>query len=376
VRLTTVLIGHSHSTQLFGALLIVAAAVPVMAQGQDYTYQTQSNLVTLPTHVQTRRGETLYGLRPEQFVVEDNGIRQAVHVDEDTDLAGLSLVVAVQCSRSAGLEFSKFKGLQAMIEGIVGNAPHEVAIVSYGDEPRLLGNFSGDPAALQLALSKLTPCHDFGAATLDTVNFATHLLERRQNRYRRAILLVSEIRDHGSQASAREAVASLGVTNTVIYSVAYSPTRDELIRDLRGAEDEPSRAPLASPPPVTATPNVSKEPPLVAEQQKAPKPPPLISLPPIFVVPANALRQNAAKELASLSGGEYINFTTERGFDEGLQRFSNLVHNYYLLSFQPRGRPDLGFHSLRVRIPEYPDAVIQTRTGYWSAGTSDAHSAK
>jgi VWFA-related protein len=284
--------------------------------------------------------------------------------------------VAVQCSRSAGVEFSKFKGLQAMIEGIAGDGPHEVAIVSYGDGPRLLGNFSGDPAALQLGLSKLATCHDYGAATLDTVNFATHLLERRQNQYRRAILLVSETRDHGSRASAREAVASLGVTNTVIYSVAYSPTRDELIRDLRGVEDEPSRAPLALPPPVTAASPVSTDQPLVAEQEKAPKPPPLFVLPPIFTVPTNAMRQNAAKELASLSGGEYINFTTQRGFDEGLQRFSNLVHNYYLLSFQPRSKPGPGFHSLRVRVPEYPDAVIQTRTGYWSAETSDVPAAQ
>ena len=83
-RLTTVLIGYSHPRRFSGVLLVVTVAVPLVTQSQDYTYQTQSNLVILPTHVQTRHGETLYGLRPDQFVVEDNGVRQAVRMDEDT----------------------------------------------------------------------------------------------------------------------------------------------------------------------------------------------------------------------------------------------------------------------------------------------------
>ena len=49
----------------------------------------------------------------------------------------------------------------------------------------------------------------------------------------------------------------------------------------------------------------------------------------------NALKKNAAHELATLSGGEYINFTTQKGFDNGLHQLSNHIHNYYLLSFQP-----------------------------------------
>jgi hypothetical protein len=79
----------------------------------------------------------------------------------------------------------------------------------------------------------------------------------------------------------------------------------------------------------------------------------------------NALRHSTASELASLSGGEYISFTTSKSFEQALQRVSNHVRDYYLLSFKPAS-PDLGLHALRVRIPDYPDAVIQTRRSYWS----------
>ena len=64
-----------------------------------------------------------YNLGPEQFVVEDNGARQLVSVEEDLDSSGISLVVVVQCSRSAPSEFSKLKGLGTMIDAIVGDTP-------------------------------------------------------------------------------------------------------------------------------------------------------------------------------------------------------------------------------------------------------------
>src|ERR1700753_4355965 len=77
---------------------------------QSFTLKTQSNIVLVPTTVQTKHGEMIYTLKPEQFVVEDNGVPQAIHLDEDTDSLGLSLVVVVQCSRSAGWEFTNLDG--------------------------------------------------------------------------------------------------------------------------------------------------------------------------------------------------------------------------------------------------------------------------
>src|SRR3984893_498799 len=115
----------------------LAQAPPEPAQ--SYTLRTQSNVVLVPTTVQTKHGDILYALKTEQFVVEDNGVPQTIHLDEDTDGLGLSLVVVVQCSRSAGWEYTKLTGLGSMIDGIAGDAPREVAIVTYGSAPLLLG---------------------------------------------------------------------------------------------------------------------------------------------------------------------------------------------------------------------------------------------
>ena len=61
-----------------------------------------------------------------------------------------------------------------------------------------------------------------------------------------------------------------------------------------------------------------------------------------------------------------MNFTTQKGFDQALDRIANQIHNYYLLSFKPPPGPAWGLHTLRVRVPDFPDAAIQTRTRYWA----------
>ncbi len=336
--------------------------VCVATGAQDNQFSVRSNLVFLPTRVQTKKGETVYGLRPDQFFVEDNGVRQTVKIDEDPESSGLSLVVAVQCSRAAELELKKLKGLGAMIEAITGEAPHEVAVVAYGATPYVLGDFSRSSVETRIALTKLRDCASRYAATIDTVSFAIDMLKRSRKHYRRAILLIGETRDHGSKAKLDEVVAELGITDTVIYSVAFSPGRDEMLYDLRHSNDAYNDDP-PKPPPEKPSPIEDSRPGMTSAER-----PPLFAWPPEVLLIVNALKRNAASELASLSGGEYVNFTTQKGFDASLQRIANRIHNYYLLSFQPTADPPSGLHTLRVRVPDYPDVVIQTRKNYWASG--------
>jgi VWFA-related protein len=327
-------------TVLILSSAVAAAQEPTPNGDQSYTLRTQSNIVLVPTTIQTKHGDVLYGLKENQFVVEDNGVPQTIHLDEDTDSLGLSLVVVIQCSRSAGWEFPKLNGIGTMVDAIAGDAPREVAIVTYGSAPLLLGKFSKNVDAMAHALAQLEPCDDPDASTLDAVAYATKLLDARKNHYRHAILLISETRDHGSTAKPAEVIAALGRTNTVVDSVAFGPGKTEVMSDLKYGGGS---GPLG-----------------------------------LLMMAVNALKKNAAHELAALSGGEYINFTTQKGFDQGLQQLSNHVHNYYLLSFQPHteanGEPSSGMHKIRVKIPDYPDARVRFRESYF-AGELDSAAA-
>ena len=82
------------------AASFLLVCVALTAQDTE-KFTVRSDLVFLPTRVQTKKGDTVYGLKPDQFIVEDNSVRQTMTIDEDPESSGLSLVVVVQCSRAA-----------------------------------------------------------------------------------------------------------------------------------------------------------------------------------------------------------------------------------------------------------------------------------
>jgi VWFA-related protein len=321
------------------------AAAPDATPGQEpkTTIQVQSQLVLVPTSVELGK-DTLYELQASQFLVEDNGVPQRVRLDETDDTARpLSLVVAVQCSRSAEAEFDKIRGLPTMIEAITGDAPAEVAIIQFGTGEELLAGFTHDVRTRDMALNKLRPCdYDGGATIFDAVDYANTLLEAHKATGRRAVLLISETRDHGSETKPEAVIKELGRSNTVVDAVAFSPGRDEVVDDLKHGGGSGVMG--------------------------------------LLFMGVQALRKNAPKEFASMSGGEYVNFGSQKGFDKGMVSLANHVHNFYMLSFVPRFPPDTkeavatpGLHRITVKIPEYPSAIVRHRESYWN-GPTDAPS--
>jgi hypothetical protein len=195
----------------------------ISAGGQtgDPKFSVRSNLVSLPSRVQNKKGETIYGLRPEQFLVEDNGVRQTVNVDEH------------------------------------------------------------------------------------------------------AILLISEMRDHGSKSKLDEVVDELGITDTTIYSVAFSPGKDDIPEGLR-CGDKPPKQPVFRAP-------------VTAGNEWAPLDEPVMT------------------ELASLSGGESFSFSSQTGFERALQRISNEDAAVSAVEARSLGRRDAtaAFSSRRARLGQF-----------------------
>ena len=323
---------------LLVCLLLLAARCS--AQTSDAlatpTLRIETNLVYVPAQVATKAGEMIYGLKPEQFVLEDNGVAQKFRVDEDTDALGLSLVVLVQCSREAFAQFDRMRGLDAMVDDLVGGAPRQVALVSYGGEPYVLNDFTSDPRKLADGFSQLQPCDEGEAATLDAVNYANRMLEKQAaNGNRRAILLISETRDHGSKMKPEVVIANLGRTNTVLDAVSFNPGKTEMLDSLIHGKYGPGYMGL-------------------------------------LVMAVQAVRKNVPHTLAALTGGEYTNFSTQKGFDAGVHRLANHIHNFYLLSFQPAAGTPAGLHHLVVRVPDYADARIHSRLTYFAGEAAPA----
>lgn len=302
------------------------AAAPATG-AQPYTLRTGTQIVLVPTTVSIK-GQLLYELKADQFRILDNGVPQPVTLDESADTLGLSLVVAVQCSRMAVMEYEKLRGLPDLIQSIVGGAPYEIALVRYGGHPELVQPFTRSLDKVADGMARMGPCEDDAAATRDAVSYANSILENRDTRNRHAILLIGEARDHGSTVKEKDLIAQLGRSNTVVDSVAYSPGAEEtsdIFKHFAGGN------------PVS-----------------------------LLLTAVQALRKNTAKSLAALSGGDSYHFNNRTGFDMALQKLTNRVHNYYLLSFPvPRGAEG-GLHELRVSVPQYPQADVRARRSYYA----------
>lgn len=311
------------------------AAAPQDVQGQAPTLRVQSNLVLVPTTVQTKKkGETIYGLTADKFVVEADGVPQTIRLDESDDVRPISLAVVVQCSRAYAMEYDKVKGLSSMVDELIGGAPAQVAVMDFGSAPELITNFTTNVIRRERAINSITPCDEDGAAIYDAVKAANDLFARMNPKGRHVILLVSETRDHGSKNKPHEIIRALGRTDTVVDAVSFSPGRDEMVEDLKTG-DMASGGPIG-----------------------------------LILMAIQALRKNAAKEFARESGGEYANFASQQKFDLSLNSLGNRVNNYYLLSFVPHfppGREVPGnLHTIKVRVPEYPSAIVRHRETYWT----------
>jgi VWFA-related protein len=317
------------------------ASTAYSQSGTTPEIKANATLILVPTEVHTRAGELIYGLTASQFRLEDNGVLQTPHLDDADTPQRLALAVVVQCSREAYREAAHIKGLATMIEDLVGAAPHAVAVMSFGDDPDLLQDFTSDPAAIRGTFSQIQPCREQNNnVTLDAVEYANQLLRNKSvANSRKVILLVSETRDHGSQISSSDVITELGRSNTVVESVSYGPAKSQLVDEL-----------------------VNEKRNVIMKSQ--------MTLAPLLAMSREALRQNVPHTLAELSGGQYINFTTAKGFDEGVHGLTNRLHNEYRLSFQPKSPIIPGIHHLSVSVPSMPDVVVRARLVYFSGTVS------
>ncbi len=72
--------------------------------------------VLVPTLVEKRGGGILYGLKPNDFVLEDNGVPQKISVQPEMDTAPVALVVAVELGGASVLEFDKLAKMGPLLD--------------------------------------------------------------------------------------------------------------------------------------------------------------------------------------------------------------------------------------------------------------------
>ncbi|MFT4114292.1 VWA domain-containing protein [Silvibacterium sp.] len=313
-----------------------AAAKPMLSDKdyQDPVIRVTSTVVLVPTLVEKKHsGEVIYGLQAKDFAVFDNGVRQQVHLEEDMDTQPVSLVICVERGRDSSLEFDKVARLGPLLDYFLGSPQSQAALVTFDSRPSLMSDFSEDSTRVRRQLVSMGP-GDGSAAILDAVGYSLNLLARQPDTRRRVLLLISETRDHGSRhITIPEVVQRVGETNTLVLSLAFSPAASHLREWGKGN----GGGSLLEP----------------------------------FLMAANAMKKNAPKTLAQLSGGEYAFFNKDKAFEKAVHDEASHAGNRYVLSFHPTdGTP--GMHVLEVQLTADYGARVVARDSYWSLTNNPA----
>src|ERR1700755_176904 len=117
-------------TRMLLALSLVFFNAPAIAQQAENTttLTVRSTLVQVPVQVKTKSGKNVYELTPDNFLVTDNGVPQTITLDDDTGSQPLALAIVAQTGGAGVAHINDYQGLGALIDAIVGNVDHLVAV--------------------------------------------------------------------------------------------------------------------------------------------------------------------------------------------------------------------------------------------------------
>jgi VWFA-related protein len=337
---------------------------PTSDTNPSATISVSSSLVIVPALVKTKSGQLVFTLKADDFTVKDDGIPQRLQLEEDTDSQPLALVVVVEVGGDGIHYLDEYSNLGPLLDAIIGNVPHRVALVDFDSEPELLHGFTSDLSKIVTELNRIES-GDNGASVLDAMSFATNLLRKQPPNYRRAILLISETLDQGSHIDLTEALHELSDTNTSIYALSFPSTKTQIKREaskLNSAEPGPEHGCFSRDP--NAPPHTTES---RGEQNfdcLAQLLPPLRLAKMIEIATRNSLRKNVPETCAHLSGGEYFSFKDPKSLRRDLFTISNDVPNRYVLTFRPQS-PHPGLHALTVELKDHPNLRLDARTEYW-----------
>ncbi len=303
----------------------------------DTTIRVQSSAVLVPTLVEQKNGEIVYGLKTEDFQLYDDGVLQKLRVDEEMDTSPVSIVVAIETGRSSALQFERISRIASLLDLFLQDGKSDAALITFDSQAQLVQDFTRNAATIDSHIHELQP-GDGGAAIYDAAAFALDQLSDRSPERRRVLLLISETRDHGSRnVKVDDLVKKIGASNTLVVSLAFGPAKAEFLDDLKHGGAGSSNANLMT----------------------------------VLMMAISAAKKNVAKEIATMSGGEYAPFSTERTFEEHLHTISQHARNRYLLSFSPSNAAP-GLHPLTVKLTRDIDARIVTRANYWAESSADS----
>jgi VWFA-related protein len=327
-------------------------------QPPEGTIRVRVALVRAPVVAIDSKGEPVLDMQQKEFHILDNGAAQTI---ESFDLGGeqLSAVLVFETSsRIATLLPAVQKSAIVFTQTIVGPSG-EAAVLSYDESVTTLLPFSTDSDKIEKTISHLQSGNS-GERLYDALSSAVGLLRGRPPEQRRAIIIVGEASDSGSEKKLGGVLREAQLSNIVIYSVGLSTTSAEL-------RAPPSQAgpPQATPPGTFGAPPFPGTAQTPTSQQQYGGNIDLLGLAELAVRNATAVVKDRPLEVAATAtGGTYQSTFKENSIEKAVDAIGGELNSQYILSYRPTGSDTPGYHQIKVTV-DRSGVKVRTRPGYF-----------
>ena len=354
-----------YMRRLLALVLCLALAGNVFGQppasaNEKSDFAVTTKLVIVPVTVAQRDGTIVNGLTPKDFRLFDN--KKPQQITEDIVSHPLSVVIAIQADAKTEKVLPLIQKTASLIQARLLGDEGEAAVLSFDHRIQTLTDFTSDVNKLSDALKKLKP-----GSTQSRLNDASiegvRLLKSRPVSRRRALILIAESRDNGSELKAREVLSEAEFANVIIYSVNVTT-----LVALGTAAPSAQRSVLDNRPPgAVHLPGGMVETPTTQSQGNTGNFAPIINE--IYLAAKSIFVKNPLEVYTTYSGGREFSFATQRDLDRALSNIAEELHSQYLLTYSPNNMEEAGFHNIVVQVAR-PDLKIRARDGYYIAGKS------
>src|SRR5580704_7401012 len=127
---------------LFVLLSLAAAGSAQQSNKEQPTLTVSSTLVEVPILAKTKGGEVVFQLTADDFLVTDNGVPQHLTLEQDTDSQPLALAIVVETGGDGARHLSDYRQLDSILDVLIGNVEHRIAIIGFDSAPHLLMPFT------------------------------------------------------------------------------------------------------------------------------------------------------------------------------------------------------------------------------------------
>jgi len=194
-------------------------------RGSGKPIHVDVDLVLVPVTITDPMNRLVTGLEKENFIVMDNGEKQAIRHFSSED-APISLGVIFDSSGSMSNKVEKAR--EAVVEFLkTSNPEDEFFLISFNDKPTLLSDFTGSVERLQSQLLYAAPRGR--TALLDAIYLGLARM-RQAKQQRKALLIISDGGDNCSRYTENEIKSMVREADVEIYAIGIfdsSPRSDE-----------------------------------------------------------------------------------------------------------------------------------------------------